>query len=656
MNRIKKPKILIVTTPIRPVPTNFPPIGSLSVIASLKKAGFEDTEFYNIDLLRPEYSKIIDHIKEVNPDILGISAVVSTAYEFTRKLSLDIKNLLPETTIVLGGNLGASAEILLRKTGVDFVCTGEGELTVVDFARAWVTAEDKSAYTSVQGLAFLDAEEKLIITPFPPPVPAEKVYDIDWSILEDLGQMNFFLVKKECSPMVDAVFSQDPRTHQPHRNEKTVFTLIGSKGCVARCTFCHRWDKGVRYIPVSVLMKRIDHLIRNYNLGFVDFGDENFGSDKKWLEHFLQEVKRRDLVWRVGGMRVNTLSLEWIGKMKDAGCLDIACGMESGSQKILDVMEKKTTAEQNRKAVKWMAEKEMRTTVQLVIGMPGESPETIEETCRFVSYFTEQSPKANPMQLSINFAQALPGTPLYEIARTKNQIGQTQDEEEKYLLKISDRDARDGKTYINFTDYPKLLLEKWHFEIQNRARRSYINKWGLKNYNKIIITSARFQPPKQEKPGSDKGDTGYYADPARSIESSEGENKVWNAPASSHATDTVHEINESIKLTDNKAPSFMALIKKRKFGDMAWFFPNVFWHARYFLILFVLVNSFRKFGKTYTLNMLFEYLQWRICDALSPQKSRTITEYISLRKLLKKKIFPDITSDNPIMANLRKGR
>ncbi|MBN4077998.1 cobalamin-dependent protein [Nitrospina gracilis] len=656
MNKKAKPRILIVTTPIRPIPTNFPPIGSLSVINSLKKAGFIDTEFYNIDLLRPQYSKIIEHIKKVNPDILGISAVVSTAYDFTKKLSLDIKKVLPNTTIILGGNLGASAEILLRKTGVDFVCTGEGEITAVDFAKSWMTSDCKNMFSSVQGLVFLDDEKNLISTPYPPPVPAEEVYDIDWSLLEDLDQMGFFLVKKEFSPMVDAVFSQDPRTHQTHRNGKTVFNMPGSKGCVARCTFCHRWDKGIRYIPVPVIMKRIDHLIQSYDLGFVDFGDENFGSDKKWLKDFLQEIKHRDILWRVAGMRVNTLTADCIAQMKDAGCVDITCGMESGSQKMLDIMEKKTTTEQNMNAVKYLVEKEINTTVQLVIGMPGESPETIEETCQFVRYFIEQSPKVNPMRLSINFAQALPGTPLYEIARAKNQIGQTQDEEEKYLLKISDRDARDGETYINFTDYPKLLLEKWHFEIQNIARRSYINKWGLKNYNKIIITSARFQPPKQEKPGSDKGDTGYYADPARSIECSESENKSWDAPASSHATDSVHDINESIKLTDNKAPSFSTLIKKRKFGDMAWFFPNVFWYARHFLILFVLLNSFRKFGKTYTLNMLFEYLQWKIRDTLSLSRGRSITEYISLRKLLKKKIFPDITTDNPIMADLRKGR
>ena len=91
MNKESCPKILIVTTPIRPFPTGFPPLGSLSVITALNKAGFHNTEFYNIDYLRPNYSDVINFIKENKPDVLGISAVVSTAYGYSKKLSTDIK-------------------------------------------------------------------------------------------------------------------------------------------------------------------------------------------------------------------------------------------------------------------------------------------------------------------------------------------------------------------------------------------------------------------------------------------------------------------------------------------------------------------------------------------------------------------------------------
>ena len=98
-------------------------------------------------------------------------------------------------------------------------------------------------------------------------------------------------------------------------------------------------------------------------------------------------------------------------------------------------------------------------------------------------YFSELSPEIDPNNAGINFAQALPGTPLYEYARRSGLIGPTIDDEENYLLQISDRDARDGETNINFTDYPKLLLESWHFEIQIKTRNAYIQKWGIESYN-----------------------------------------------------------------------------------------------------------------------------------------------------------------------------
>ena len=73
------PKIIVLTLPLREEPTTFPPLGSLSVITALKKSGFENTHFYNLDVLRPKYKEILAFLEKENPDIIGISAIVSTA-------------------------------------------------------------------------------------------------------------------------------------------------------------------------------------------------------------------------------------------------------------------------------------------------------------------------------------------------------------------------------------------------------------------------------------------------------------------------------------------------------------------------------------------------------------------------------------------------
>jgi anaerobic magnesium-protoporphyrin IX monomethyl ester cyclase len=491
---------------------------------------------------------------------LGISAVVSTAYEYTKKLSVDVKKLLPKTTILLGGNLGASAEIIIKKTGVDFVCTGEGEETMVEFATLWQTSKSKVDYESLKGWAFLNDENKMVVTPYADPVPAKKIYDIDWSIMEDLDQMEYFVSPYD-KAIEDYSFSHDPRAYNSNRTQKTLTRIPTTKGCVARCTFCHRWDKGIRFIPVPIVMERIDYFIKKYNVGFIRMVDENFGSSNKWLLEFIAEIKKRDILWSVGGMRVSTITSEMIGKMKDAGCSSIFFGMETGSKKMLEVMEKVTTVEQNKNAVKWMAEHDMFTIVQLIVGMPGETQETVNETIEFANYYVEQSPKTDPNSFSINFAQALPGTPLYEVARSKGDIGQSLEDEEEYLLAISDRDARDGETTVNFTDYPKIFLEKWRFDICNSVRNAYINKWDKNKYYKTILNSHRYKGFKKDDKSSDSG---YFAEPARIRENTLGPNlKPKIELASSVVSDTVHDIKEKIEITNNKIPSPLFFFKKK---------------------------------------------------------------------------------------------
>lgn len=650
------PKILIVTIPLRPIPTDFPPMGSLSVITALKKAGFNNTEFYDIDYLRPALSDVLNYIEDKKPDILGISAVVSTAYEYTKNLSLEIQKRLPETTILMGGNLGASAEIVLKKTGVEYICTSEGERTAIDFVNCWKTAKSKDDFKNVNGLTFLDQNNEMVITPFQDPVEAEKVYDIDWSLMGEGEKIDFFFPLSHLAPIISNSFSKDPRVSDSHRKGKRVATLAGSKGCVARCTFCHRWDKGIRYIPIPVLMERLDKLIEKYNVGFVSFSDENFGTDRKWLAQFILEIAKRDILWRVSGMRVNTIHPESIKKMKEAGCSCIYYGMESGSQKILDVMEKVTKVEQNYNAVKWMAENNLYTIVQLIIGMPGETQETIDETSKFTSYFVEQSPNTDPNALSINFAQALPGTPLYEIARRKGKIGSSIEGEEKYLYQISDRDARDGETFLNFTEYPRLLLEMWHFNIQRETRSAYIKKWGMDNYYKVVLNSSRFKDLAEMKETAGTTESGYFADPARQNEIPLEGASLPREQVSSDATDATQGIKEEVRLKQGQIPSLWFLVKQKSISSIATFYPQFFSRNKILIPIFILANCTRKYGFIYSVRLFFDYLRWLLGDQFKKNKNSIIPEYISLRKLLRKKVFPDIEGENPSMANLRKGR
>ena len=158
-------ELLLINTPNRINPCTFPPYACLSLMKYLKKNGYssDDLDFYNVDYYRPDNKDLLKIIKEKKPKVLGISAVVSTSYKFTKEITLLVKKELPETVIIVGGNLAASAEILIKKTGIDFCVLGEGETILLNFMnRLNEVGLDHSKFKDIKGLVFSDGQNGLI--------------------------------------------------------------------------------------------------------------------------------------------------------------------------------------------------------------------------------------------------------------------------------------------------------------------------------------------------------------------------------------------------------------------------------------------------------------------------------------------------------------
>lgn len=460
-------KILICTVPIRPKPTDFPPFGSLAIIQSLRQAGINPI-FYDIDALRPSFPEVVERLRAAAPDILAISAVVSTAYGYVKQLCEAVKEVSPGTKIVLGGNLAASAEILHRFCKVDICVIGEGEKVIVNLASHFLTHgdfNDHAALQSIKGISFLDRASQFVFTGYEESIPGRELLDPDFSILEESSNIELFIRP----PFAKQFFATDPRTHESHRAGHKMAFVVATKGCVARCTFCHRWDRGFRQIPPEKVVGRIRYLRERYNVGFVRFGDENFGSDRKATEELIRLIKPLDILWTVGGIRACSVDLDLLGRMSDAGCAALYYGFESGSTDILEVMEKKLELQDNYNAARWMHETGLQTVYQLVLAMPGENHRTISETSEMVKSITEFLPEPPYARLSINYIQALPGTPVYEYARSNGLIGGRPEDEEKYLLEISDVNAGDDTKFLNFTAFSYLTVQTWRMRILYEA-------------------------------------------------------------------------------------------------------------------------------------------------------------------------------------------
>lgn len=460
-------KICIVTTPIRPVPTAFPPFGSMAIIQSLRNNG-EEVYFHHIDYHRWSAEQNYEYFKKHQFDLVGISAVVSTAYAYTKYLAYLIKNINPKTTVIVGGGLVASANVLHRKSKIDYCVVGDGEVIVKNLVNAIKNKKTSDVdLLKIKGITFIDESDNLRFTGYEHPLPAPLLEDPDYSILEDDNSIDHYIAQR------------GGRTYDPEVNftdGKTAVVIV-AKGCVARCTFCHRFEKGYRVSPLEKIKNHLVMLKEKYGVGYISVGDENFGSYKSETAELAKIFGSLGFTWSVGGVRAHTVDLEMLKLWRANGCENVLYGIESGSPKMLKVMEKKISLDQNIAAIKATYEARLTTTMQFVIGMPGETDKTIDETIEFIKntmkYYPDPFRNKLNYQMSINYAQSLPGTPLYEYAREHGYLSKTIDGEEKYLIDISDKDAYDNDHFINFTKQPLLKVFTWRYKIEWEVWREH---------------------------------------------------------------------------------------------------------------------------------------------------------------------------------------
>jgi radical SAM superfamily enzyme YgiQ (UPF0313 family) len=604
-------KIMIVTTPINDAPTYVAPIGAMSIINYVRKRTNHNIEFFNIDYLRPSYESAIERIVSAAPDIIGISSVVSTAYEYTKRLGTDIKRRLPNTLIVCGGNLCASAEILLRRASIDICVNGEGEIPFLNVVNRFETTRRMDDFKDIPGLMLLDASGELKNTGYEAPLPAKEVWDVDWKDLEPDGSIDHYFPLYNKPQHYKTRYATSHPNHALHAGNKKARSgqLLVAKGCVARCTFCHRWDRGIRHVPVDEIMRRFEQLYNEYDVR--DFGmiAETFGTDKKWLNELLDRIEPYQILWFAQGVRTSMVTPGLIDRMKQTGCTALIYGNETGSKKMLEIMEKKVSMEDNYNAARWSVEAKMGNIIQLIVGMPGESPETIQETIEYTKFGTTISPEQNPRIISINYAQALPGTPLYEYARIHGMLGGLDlDSEEAYLLAISDRPAGDPETFLNFTRHKRLTVISWHLLIRIEVYANYVNKYGFKHY---------FEWLKQENPPS-----------------------TW-------------VFNRAIKKVERTGSPglllFMYLALTLKVGHLLAWYPTFFFRTKKLAPLYALITTTYKHGLRQGGGL--------IADLFKPNRFATDdVPTTSLRKIVVNEKTEMKIDDGLAMAPLRAGR
>jgi len=219
----------------------------------------------------------------------------------------------------------------------------------------------------------------------------------------------------------------DPSSYKRTFDGKQAITILTSRGCPYRCSFCGLAEhhKTVKRRSPENVVDEIREIQEKYGINKFNFQDDTFTVNKPRLHDMLQRFKPLDIGFRAHG-RSGLDTPKDYELLKDAGCEVAVWGIESGSQKMLDLMNKQTTVAKNEEVVRWAKEAGLTTRAFFVLGFPGETAETVEETKAFIE-------RSNPDQYFISNFVPYPGT---DVWNNPEKYGVTQIDKDfsKYFL------------------------------------------------------------------------------------------------------------------------------------------------------------------------------------------------------------------------------
>ncbi len=360
----------------------YAPLGILYLCSHLRNQGFDvevfDTTFSNREAL-------FQHLRTEEPSVIGIYANL-----MTRGNVVEVLKVAREAgwkTIVGGPEPGAYALEYLQ-AGADFVVFGEGELTMQDLLEAF-RADSIDSCSSIPGLAYLDDTGNMRETPH-----REQIADLD----------------NQPWPARHAIdVSRYVKTWRDAHGKGSV-NFITARGCPYKCRWCSHQVFGQthrRRDPLLVV-DEVEWLLQTYSPDMVWVSDDVFTINHKWIRDYAAEMRRRGLRIPFECIsRADRLNAEMLDLLAELGCFRVWIGSESGSQRILDAMDRGVKVEQVQQAVALTRERGIESGMFLMWGYEGEELADIEATIKHVSI-------TKPDIFFTTVSYPIKGTPYYQ--------------------------------------------------------------------------------------------------------------------------------------------------------------------------------------------------------------------------------------------------
>jgi anaerobic magnesium-protoporphyrin IX monomethyl ester cyclase len=376
-------KVALINPPQR---TRYPqpPLGLALIAAILENAGYA-VNLIDANALGLSAESI--SAMAAGADVVGITAMTPTIGSAIT-IARHLKEANPGLAVVMGGAHPTllPGETLTSAPAVDIIVRCEGDETILELVQA---LENKRSIDAIAGISYRSGD-KIIHTG-------------DRTSAVDMDALPF--------PAYHLLPWQKYKPHPPHGMALPFAAMVTSRGCPYRCAYCSKPVFGSRFRAQSParVVAEMAYLQERFGVREIAFYDDSFTLDKKRVAAIAETIidKGLKIAWTCE-TRVNLVDKELLGYMKRAGCYSVAYGIESASPDIIKTLQKDITLEQVKKAVKESREAGLQVVGYFMLGSPGETPDTIEQTIDFAK------------KLRVDFAQfavttPFPGTELYDI-------------------------------------------------------------------------------------------------------------------------------------------------------------------------------------------------------------------------------------------------
>jgi radical SAM superfamily enzyme YgiQ (UPF0313 family) len=343
---------------------------------------------------RLSFSDTIKKINAFDPNLMVVETSTPT-FGSDMKFLEALKKTNNAKTILVGTHVSVFPDEALKHKEVDFVARREYEYTILELIN---TLENKGSLRKVLGLSFKEGK-KIINNADRPPI-------------KDLDSL----------PFVSKVYKKflDPEDYRYSLAKHPMIQILSSRSCPNLCAFCD-WPqtfmgRSYRARSPENFVNELEYIKAELpKIKEIFIEDDTFTVNMQRVLDICKLIKERKLniIWSAN-VRAD-IPLSVLEKMKDAGCRILIVGYESGNQKILNNIKKGITIEQAEKFTKAAKDVGIKIFGCFMIGLPGETKETIEQTFQFAK-------KLNPDMAFFQQAVPFPGTELYSWAKQNNYL------------------------------------------------------------------------------------------------------------------------------------------------------------------------------------------------------------------------------------------